>query len=149
MEFDLEWKPVGQEKLYSKADLSKQKWNGPVSCRQHSYFGICPFRGWGGDVLVVKVCVCILVFVQRLVWPWALLFYLLDKYQKQSNLVEFPLAPGPRVQEYLQQSTQSSQFQPVCGTGDFIFYQYNGKHFMVKTGICQSSRGFASWGKNC
>ena len=42
MEFDLEWKPVGQEKLYSKADLSKQKLNGPVSCRQHSYFGICP-----------------------------------------------------------------------------------------------------------
>ena len=38
---------------YSKTDLSKQNWNGPLaSCSQHSYFGICPFEvgvvGGGG-----------------------------------------------------------------------------------------------------
>ena len=28
--------------------------------------------------------------------------------------------------EYLQQDTQNVQFQPVRGTGDFIFYQFKG-----------------------
>ena len=39
---------VELQKSYSKADLSKQKWNSLVSCSQHSYSGICPFGGWGG-----------------------------------------------------------------------------------------------------
>ena len=49
-------------KSCSQADLSKQKWNDPVSCSQHSRFGTCPFegRGSGGGgeipVLAVKVC---------------------------------------------------------------------------------------------
>ena len=39
---------VELQKAYSKADLSKQKWNSPVSCSQHSYSGICPFEVGGG-----------------------------------------------------------------------------------------------------
>ena len=39
---------VEWEKSHSKADLSKQKWNGTASCSQHSYFGTCPFEEEGG-----------------------------------------------------------------------------------------------------
>ena len=47
MQLDLKQKRNG-EKSYSKSDLSKHKWSGPVSCSQHSHVGTCPF----------KVCVC-------------------------------------------------------------------------------------------
>ena len=54
-------------KSCSQADLSKQKWNGPVSCSQHSYFGTCPFEGGGvvvdaRPVLAVKVCRIVLYY---------------------------------------------------------------------------------------
>ena len=39
---------VEWEKLCSKADLSKQKWNGLVSSSQHSWFGTWPFEEGGG-----------------------------------------------------------------------------------------------------
>ena len=41
--------------MYSKADLSNQKWNCPVSCSKHSYFGTDPFEGGGGRGRVLRV----------------------------------------------------------------------------------------------
>ena len=61
LDLDLEKKKKKKKKqneknqLHSKADSSKQKWNGLVSCNQHSYFGTCPFKegdgGAGGECL--------------------------------------------------------------------------------------------------
>ena len=42
MQLGLEWKWSGR--MYSKADLSKQKWNGLVSCSKCSYFGTYLFK---------------------------------------------------------------------------------------------------------
>ena len=39
---------VERGKAYSKADLLKQKWNGPVSCSQHSCFWTFEDRGVRG-----------------------------------------------------------------------------------------------------
>ena len=52
---------VERENLFSKADLSKQKWNGPVSCSLLSCFGTCPLEeGQGG------AGICILVVCQKI-----------------------------------------------------------------------------------
>ena len=39
---------VEQEEPYNKADLSKEIWNGMLSCSRHSHFGIWTFEEVGG-----------------------------------------------------------------------------------------------------
>ena len=149
---------VEWEKLYSKTDLFKHKWSGLVSCSQHSCFGTCPFEE-GGCSLAVKVCICILIIIyifvfsmwhiQCLVWQRAFIGIVLpaDQHRKWSCLARASTCFWTQGTEYLQQITQSAQFQLVCGTGNFFFffYWYNlqGKHLLVKTSICWSSRGCA------
>ena len=94
-----------REKSYIKADLSKQKWNWPVSCSQHSYFGTRPFeeiwynrtgwlgvrhqvtyhsrRGWGRGACwqwKISLLLCMLR-VRRLVWQWTVTVLLADQHR--------------------------------------------------------------------
>ena len=55
MQLDLEWKQ-SRGRVYSKADLSKGKWNGVVSCSQHSHFGTCPFKWKFVAVACISFC---------------------------------------------------------------------------------------------
>ena len=150
------WMKVVQEKSYSKADLSKQKWKDLVSFSQHSHFGTCLFKeGWSGGC-----------------WQWKFslsqhlqcdseqsLFWLLshEQHQKQSFLAGASTCFWSQGTQYLQ---QLSHIQCSVSVGMWYwqkkiyiflyiyisFLPVQGKHLPVKTVICRSNRGSAN---NC
>ena len=69
-------------KLHNKVNLSKQKWNGLVSCSQHSYFGTCPFGRGGGGVFFL---ICINFYFQHVTYfpvpVWLMSVSLVDHYE--------------------------------------------------------------------
>ena len=142
MQLDLEWK-WSRKKSYNKADLSKQKWNGPVSCSQHLYFATCP----GGGMLAMKVCIYILVFafsmwcVRCLVWLSIHCFGCWSTPKVILFSWSFHLLLGPRVQSISCKSHKALSFS--------IWYRWlyflplQGEHLLVTAGMFWSSRGFA------
>ena len=134
MQSDLEWK-WSRKKSHSKADLSKRKWNGLVSCCQHSYFRTCPFKEAGG-VFSVKVFTSSMWRIQHLVSAFIVL--LADQHRKRSCLVGASMCFWTQDTEYLQQVTKSAQFSPYLVPVTFLPVQ--AKHLPVKTSVCQSSR---------
>ena len=88
------------EKSYSKADLSKQKWNSLVSCSQHLYSGICPFGWWGGGVsgrvLAVKRLTFNVMHIASGVTVSIHHFALLINTRISLVYLELPLASEPR-----------------------------------------------------
>ena len=64
---------------------------------------------------------------------------LADQHRKQSYLARGSTCLWTHCTEHLQQVTESAQFQPVLGTGDFSLVL--GKRLLETNGICQSSGG--------
>ena len=56
---------------------------------------------------------------------WTFIVLLADQHWERSCLAGASTCFQTQGTEYLQQVTQSAQFQLVRGTGDFIFYLYN------------------------
>ena len=112
---------VEQGKSFSTAALSKQKWNSPVAILQSalillnlSIWGGGRW-GWGVSLLACDTCGC---------WRgWVFMVLLADQHQKRSCLAGASTCFWTQCTEYLQQVTQSAQFQPVLGTSNFTFHR--------------------------
>ena len=110
-------------KSFSTAALSKQKWNGPVAILSSalllwdlSIWRGCSGVGGGQGGRSLLVCDTYGFWCDRV---FMVLFA--DHHQKRSCLSR---ASTCFWTHWTQQVTQSAQFQPVLGTGDFIFHRY-------------------------
>ena len=132
------------EKLYSKADLSKQKQNGLVSCSQHSYFGTWLFEE---GVLEVKGFASSMRCVWHLVWQQVFTdTVLITTLEAILFSQSFHLHLDPGYWVYLAGHTKCS----VSLSASTWYRQLNvlsghREHIPVKTSICWSSRGSATW----
>ena len=76
------------EKLHNKVNLSKQKWNGLVSCSQHHTLGPVHFGGGGGGGGgggYFFICICINFYFQHVTYfpvpVWLMSVSLVDHYE--------------------------------------------------------------------